>query len=168
MVSKTQIAILEKRAEGAPEGNRNALKFKTAEARKEVCAALIEHLTGGYDWESFVPCNKQTIWYYIENFPDDFPEDGILEAVRKGKLKYEQILIDMADGENTKGSAAAAIFLAKNKIGYTDKRELELTNNKKSKPLDATAANLMDAQDLRMKLIKGVVVEDDDTGSDDD
>lgn len=167
MVTKAQIAILEKRA-GAKVGNRQALKFNTPEIRKEVCAKLIEHLVGGYDWESFSPCNKQTIWYYIENFPEDFPEDDIVQAARAGKKKYEQLLIDLAEGEIEKGSAAAAIFLAKNKIGYTDKREVEVTNNKKAKPVDPTAENLLAAQDLRMKLIKGIVIEEETTGSDDE
>lgn len=168
MAYPSKIQVMEKRAEGAQPGNQNALKFKTPEERQEVCRTLIEHLENAYDWESFGPCNKQTVWFYIENYPEDFPEYEIIAAHRAGKKKIEDLLMDLGTGENIKGNASAAIFLAKNKIGYTDKRELELTNNKKARPVDPTTDNLRAAQELRMKLIKGIVLEDETDDHDDE
>lgn len=141
-------------------GLHNKIKFKTQEERQEVFRDLIKHLENGWDWESFEHCDRITAMKYITDFPEDFPSDQVESAVRRGHKVMEGLLAGIATGK-IDGNAPTAIFLAKNKIGYRDRREVEIKRTD-TVMIDDTPDNLLKAQEMYMKLIKGEVLENDD------
>lgn len=124
---------------GAPKGNKNSLKFKEKEDRQRLFAQLIEHLENAWDQESFAPCDWDTVQKYCKDYPEDFPADKIAQAKRRGHQIIEGLLKGIAHGK-IKGNAVAAIFLAKNKIKYTDK--LNVDNNLTVKDSDGIVSEV--------------------------
>lgn len=108
---------------GAPIGSENAKKFKTPAERKIVFLALLKHLEHGLDQDSFEHCDWITVKTYIADYPEEFIPDDIARARRLGRQVIEKLLFNQALGK-TKGQAAAAIFLAKNKLRYVDRVQL--------------------------------------------
>jgi len=104
---------------GPPKGSKNGLKFKEKAQRQKVFKELISHLENAWDQESFEPCDWETVMKYCADFPEDFPADRIAEAKRRGHKVIEGLLKSIAQGKIA-GNAPTAIFLAKNKIKYTD------------------------------------------------
>ncbi len=78
-------------------------------------------------------------------------------------MVIEKMLKDIATGDNQKGNASTAQFLAKNKIGYKDRKEIDWNvNNKKSASIEETPENLKQAQEIHERLIRGEVIDGDD------
>lgn len=120
-----------KDASKAHPGNRHAERYNTPELRADLKTKLVAHLLEGLDQKTFGPCDWDTVERYCREYPDEFPVIEINEALRIGKQWHEKNLRDIASGRNPDGNPAAAIFLAKNKLGMRDRidvREVPQSN----------------------------------------
>lgn len=100
------------------------MKFKEKSERQRVFKLLIKHLEEAWDQDSFYECDWETVEKYCKDFPEDFPPDEIKMAKRRGHMVIEGLLKGIAKG-SVAGNAPTAIFLAKNKIKYTDKLNVD-------------------------------------------
>lgn len=137
---------------GAPDGSKNALKFRTDAEKKELFAKAVAHLEQGLDKQSFEPCAWVTFEKYCADFPEIFDADRIAQAARKGRQVIEKLLMSNALGQ-TKGNPATVIFLAKNKIGYRDRVQLM---GDPDAPLAIADLNAEQAAEAYRNLMKGL------------
>ena len=101
---------------GAPKGNNNSLKWKTPDARQKAFDEVCTHLEAGYSKTSFPLADWDTVEWYCENYPVDFPTERLKEAMRKHLLKWESIGVNGVNGEITGFNATAWIFNMKNRF----------------------------------------------------
>lgn len=80
--------------EGAPDGNNNAMKYKTPEERQALCKAYCEHISKGLSDTCFPECDMETFKDYRGKFAVDFDSDAITTAQRKRQLFWETIGIN--------------------------------------------------------------------------
>lgn len=102
----------------APKENNNAMKYKTRESRRTICLCYCDHVSSGFSKSSFPLCDDDTIRRYRNSFPDDFPDDMIEEAFRKGRLLWEKVGISITLGSPARGSAGSWILQMKNRYGW--------------------------------------------------
>lgn len=76
---------------GAPEGNTNAMKYKTPEERRALCEKFCSYLKAGKPKNYFPDCDFDTIQRYMKDFPIDFPTEQIEAAEREGKQKLIEV-----------------------------------------------------------------------------
>lgn len=110
----------------AAKGNEYAKKFETPKKRKAVCKALCAHLENGRTMDCFPPLAKSNIYRYMKDHPEDFPEEVIEEARRKGNDellgKGEDGMMGRIPGFN----ATVWIFMMKNKCNWKDRQDAEI------------------------------------------
>lgn len=94
--------------------------------KPEYCESLIYHMGRGFDFETFtVEVNVAvcTLYEWIKKHPEFAIAYEVARAAHK--MFYQRLLIRNA--KFNKGNSSSAIFLAKNKLGYTDKTEIDLS-----------------------------------------
>ena len=101
---------------GAPLGNTNNMKWKTPDARQKAFDEVCKHLEAGYSKKSFPSADWDTVEWYCENYPIDFPPKRLKEAMRQHLLKWESIGVDGVTGEIQGFNATAWIFNMKNRF----------------------------------------------------
>lgn len=74
-----------KRREGAPDGNNNRQKWKTAAERIQACKDIVLELEGGMPSEYLRTADWDTIVRYMKDYPVEFPSTVIADAIRVGK-----------------------------------------------------------------------------------
>ncbi len=106
------------------------MRYKTPESRQKLCKAWCFHLSNGYTRESFPDCDPQTFRKYAREFPEDFNPHDLEVADRLQKLKWEEMIINIA--RTGKGNAGAVIFGIKNINGWRDRTEVGFDQNVKA------------------------------------
>jgi hypothetical protein len=108
---------------GAPEGNENALRFKTPEERRQICEDYCTHIRQGFSDESFNQCRPATLGVYRKKYPIEFDAEKIEQARAERYRYWEALGIAGAMGKIPGFNAAAWIFNMKNRFGWRDKTE---------------------------------------------
>lgn len=95
--------------------------------KDEYCQMLISHMNQGFSFASFagvISVSKECIYNWEKTKP------SFSDASKKGEalslLRNEQILMGIAIGK-VKGNVAAQIFIMKNRFGWRDKLDAEIT-----------------------------------------
>lgn len=70
-------------------GNQYARKFNTSEERQQLMRDYIKHCEGGFSDDAFTPCDKETFWKYVKDFPHDFDTNEIKAAQRERQRRWE-------------------------------------------------------------------------------
>lgn len=104
------------------------------EEMKRLISLYAQHRAEGFDKESFPDCDYRTIESHLEKYPDILKAEKreLEKSERIGRLKWEKQGQALIDGK-VNGNATAWIFKGKNKYGYRDKVESEVTM--KGKPV---------------------------------
>jgi len=99
--------------------------------KPEYCQMLIDHMAKGYSFECFgadVLVTEKTLYNWIDSHPE------FLQSKRLGEKLcqkwWETLGRGLAAGK-TQGNAAVFIFNMKNRFGWTDKRDLQLSGDLK-------------------------------------
>ncbi len=125
---------------GAPKGSKFNLRFKTPEARQQLCKDYCKHLTQGFTRESFPKCDPQTIRKYVADYPEDMDIEAIAEAERAQLMAWEGRLAQ--NSITGKGAPSATIFGLKNIGGKLGLWRDTITQDVAPETLDTLAALL--------------------------
>lgn len=110
---------------------------------------LIEHMKQGYSLESFgslCKCSVNTLYNWLDQHPEFF--QARKEGMSHLHKFYEDTGRALLGGKIPGGNVTAWIFLAKNMVGWRDKRDLEISG-KEGGPINF--ANQSD-EDLKTEL----------------
>jgi hypothetical protein len=91
------------------------------------CQEVIDFVGSGHSLEAFagrIGTTRQTVYHWKEMHPEF--KEAVQQAFDRRNILMEQMLKDLANG-TSKGSAAAAIFIAKNFTAMRDQSSLDLT-----------------------------------------
>lgn len=80
-------------------GEMRAEKWKTPEARKTACAELCDYLARGFPLSFYPVMTEETLWRYMEKYPEDFPVEALECAWRTGAAADYAALRAAANGE---------------------------------------------------------------------
>lgn len=109
---------------GMNPGNTNAMKFKTAEERKALCAVYCIHVEQGLSDESFPECDMQTLKHYREEYPLDFDTVEIEKSRRTRQLLWEKAGLDGTMGRIPGFNAATWKFNMANRFRWRDRSDV--------------------------------------------
>lgn len=90
--------------------------------REEYCQKLIDHMAGGFSYESFgavIDCAEQTYRNWEEKHPEFLEAKKV--AFDKSRLFWEKIGMDLAQGKLPGGNSTAWIFNMKNRFTWKDR-----------------------------------------------
>lgn len=128
--------------DGMNTGNTNAMKFKTAQARRALCTAYCAHVEQGLSDESFPECDMQTFKHYREEFPLDFGTVAIERSRRTRQLLWEKAGLDGMMGRIHGFNATSWRFNMANRFRWRDRSDV----TSDEKPTFSLSA-LLDAHD---------------------
>lgn len=107
------------------QGNLFREKFKTPEERYQLFDAVCVHLEKGLSRESFPLCDWDTVERYVSKYANEFPADIVREAMRRGRLWWEELgrigtMGGKVNGERVLFNAQSWAFNMKNRYGWKD------------------------------------------------
>jgi hypothetical protein len=100
---------------------------RPTEYREEYCAALFEHMSGGFSFESFAPSvgvHRDTLYEWAKVHPAF--SDAKKAGTDASLFYYEKIFKAGIMGKIKNFNAASLIFLMKNRFKWTDRNEQEI------------------------------------------
>lgn len=92
--------------------------------RRRIFNLLCQHLADGYSMESFSELSVNSIKRYINLFKEEFVEEELEEARRKGRDAWERIGRKQADGECL-GNSRSWFYNMANRYGWREKIDIE-------------------------------------------
>lgn len=116
-----------KEGEMSVEGNENALKYKTPEDALPVYERYCDHLAAGYSKEAFPDCDYRTIESCAAKWPSVLQPEKMIDALREGRLMWENMGLLGANGTLRFFNPTAWIFNMKNRYAWADKQEIDHT-----------------------------------------
>lgn len=101
----------------------NKLENDAVERRK-IFKELLAHLEQGLSLESFGPLSANSIRKYLNLYKDEFVQEELEEAQRKGRSFWESIGKRQANGECL-GNSRTWFYNMANRYGWREKLEVE-------------------------------------------
>lgn len=95
-----------------------------ATERKRVFKELCDHVQGGLSLESFGPLSPVSIKKYLKAYKEEFIEEELEDALRKGRGYWESIGKRQANGECL-GNSRTWFYNMANRYGWREKLEVE-------------------------------------------
>ncbi len=92
--------------------------------RRRIFNLLCQHLSEGYSMESFSELSVNSIKRYINLFKEEFNEEELEEARRKGRDSWERIGRKQANGECL-GNSRSWYYNMANRYGWREKIDIE-------------------------------------------
>jgi len=92
--------------------------------RRKIFKELCEHVGRGFSLDCFAPLSVTSIRGYLKMFPDEFIEEELVEAQRKGKSHWEDIGYRQASG-SCLGNSRTWYYNMANRYGWREKLEVE-------------------------------------------
>ncbi len=92
--------------------------------RKKIFRELCEHIAGGLSLESFGPLSDTSIKKYLSTYPEEFIEEELKDAMRRGRSYWESIGKRQANGECL-GNSRTWFYNMANRFGWREKLEVE-------------------------------------------
>lgn len=115
--------------------------------RKKIFKELCEHVEKGYSLDCFVPLSVVSIRKYLQTFSEEFVQEELDAAMRKGKIYWEDIGTRQANGQCL-GNSRSWYYNMANRYGWRDKLDIEaehkgqvavnIVSYASSKPLQCT------------------------------
>lgn len=117
-------------------GNNYAMKWKTSEERKRICALLCKHLSEGFHQDMFEEADWDTVERYMKDFPEDFPSDQITHAKRLGyKFLYHLGLKGTAGELKGRFNDKSWKFIMQNKYAWKERHDFTSDDEKLESPI---------------------------------
>ncbi len=92
--------------------------------RRRVFNMLLTHLGRGYSLESFSELSPNTVRRYLTLFKEEFVQEELDEAMRKGRELWEDIGHKQANGQCL-GNSRTWFYNMSNRFGWRDKIDVE-------------------------------------------
>ncbi len=92
--------------------------------RRRIFKELCDHVSAGLSIESFGPLSETSIRKYLVSFPEEFCQEELDEAKRKGKAYWEGIGKRQASGDCL-GNSRTWFYNMANRFGWREKLEVE-------------------------------------------
>lgn len=92
--------------------------------RRKVFKELIAHIEAGYSLDCFPAISDVTVRKYMKVYPDEFIEEEIVTALRKGKLGWEEIGKKQATGQCL-GNSRSWYYNMVNRYQWHEKSQVE-------------------------------------------
>lgn len=92
--------------------------------RRKIFKELCEHVAAGYSLDCFGPLSIVSIKGYIKTFPEEFIQEELDDALRKGKVFWEDIGRRQARGDCL-GNSRTWYYNMANRYGWREKLEVE-------------------------------------------
>lgn len=92
--------------------------------RRKVFKDLLDHLTIGYSIDCFADLSDMTIKEFTKKYPEEFIEEEIIRALRKGKGNWEDIGYQQARG-TCLGNSRSWFYNMANRYNWSDKAQIE-------------------------------------------
>ena len=92
--------------------------------RRRVFDKLLIHLRKGYSLESFAELSPNSVRKYINLFKEEFVQEELEEAMRQGRLAWEEIGHKQATGACL-GNSRTWYYNMSNRYGWRDKIDVE-------------------------------------------
>lgn len=93
-------------------------------ARKGIFEKLLAHLSKGFSMHCFEDLSKEAIEKWCKLYPDEFDEEEIIEAKRRGELSWEKIGHSQASGASL-GNSRSWILNMINRYNWKEKVEID-------------------------------------------
>lgn len=102
----------------------NRYAISQSKYKPEFCQLVVDHMSQGFDFDTLshrLGVTPQTMYNWVKKYPD------FNTAYHNGKSAqkefYQKLCLNNAI--TNKGNASMCIFLAKNKLNYTDKQQID-------------------------------------------
>jgi hypothetical protein len=92
--------------------------------RRKIFKELCEHLSRGLSLDCFSPLSEKSIKTYLNSYPEEFVEEELVEAMRKGKQYWEELGSRQANG-SCLGNSRTWYYNMANRYGWREKLEVE-------------------------------------------
>lgn len=95
-----------------------------ASERRRVFRELLDHVAGGLSLQSFGPISDVTVKKYLLLYPEEFCQEELDAAIRKGRDYWENIGKRQASGECL-GNSRTWFYNMANRFNWREKIEVE-------------------------------------------
>ena len=92
--------------------------------RKKVFKELCDHVGNGYSLESFAPLSSESVRKFLKTYPEEFCQEELDTALRKGRDWWEGIGRKQASGDCL-GNSRTWYYNMANRYGWREKLEVE-------------------------------------------
>ena len=100
-------------------------RLKTCEIeRRKVFKELCQHVSNGFSIDCFAVLAIETIQKYMQEYPREFIQEQLNEAIRKGKDMWEGIGYRQANGQCL-GNSRSWYYNMANRYGWREKIDIE-------------------------------------------
>ena len=95
-----------------------------ANERRKVFKELCDHVAGGYSLDCFALLSDVSISKYLKLYKEEFIEEELRDAIRKGKCYWESIGQRQANG-TCLGNSRSWYYNMANRYGWREKIDIE-------------------------------------------
>ena len=95
-----------------------------ADERRKIFKELCSHVAGGYSVASFPELSETSIRDYLNRFKDEFIQEELDLALRRGRVMWEGIGKRQADGQCL-GNSRSWYYNMANRYGWREKIDIE-------------------------------------------
>lgn len=92
--------------------------------RRKLFKKLLDHVAYGYSVDCFPAISEQTILEFIKAYPEEFVHEELQEAMRKGKLSWEDIGHKQATGACL-GNSRTWYYNMSHRYGWSERQTIE-------------------------------------------
>lgn len=92
--------------------------------RREVFSNLLKHLERGYSLDCFEDASDDSIRKYLKTYKDEWNEEELRQAQRKGKSMWEDVGFRQANGQCI-GNSRSWYYNMANRYGWREKLDIE-------------------------------------------
>jgi hypothetical protein len=92
--------------------------------RRKVFAELCNHIREGYSLDCFPALSEKTVKLYLDLYKEEFVREDLDNAMRQGKVGWENIGRRQANGECL-GNSRSWYYNMSNRYGWRDKVDIE-------------------------------------------
>lgn len=118
--------------------------------RRRVFLELCKHVGNGYSLDCFETLSIATIKRYLEIYKDEFVEEELEKAMRKGKLVWENIGHRQSNG-TCMGNSRTWYYNMSNRYGWREKIDVEAEHKGNINVSIVSYANAKALEDTREK-----------------
>ena len=92
--------------------------------RRKVFAELCQHIREGYSLDCFPALSEKSVRLYLELYKEEFVREDLDNAMRQGKVGWEDIGRRQANGQCL-GNSRSWYYNMSNRYGWRDKVDIE-------------------------------------------
>lgn len=93
-------------------------------ARKKTFELLLKHVRAGFSMDCFPQLSDKSIEKCLKEYPEEFIEEDLIEAMREAKTFWEGLGRDQANGKCL-GNSRSWFYNMANRYGWRDKVDVE-------------------------------------------